>query len=543
MPENSAQLHLAWTTYPAEYQSSYNALGILWSGREEPEKSLEWLTKAENVYNAVAPSLPDPVDPASTTSLVPTKVSSDDPTSPSSQDPSKRLRKMLESSYTLTMYYMAQIHGSLDNAERSAWYCAVTLKRQLETGAYNAIAWAGNASSLASYYMSINHWEQAEHCLGAARKVLAGFIPSNEDEADSLKETEGSIFLVYGALYTAFMRAAKANLNPDSLPEGSEAEGQQQSPSTPSKANPASLNPPPTPATPAVSSDPMEMLSPPAAPSHLPGETPLPSTNPDTISLSEVRFEGLSVPPPKLPKNLPTLYRDACVVVVEGLRWLKQAEKMMPLDGFVSSYITNMQYQSSLHRFLSDFEPTMNGKTRCYRKRIAALEPLMTALSVTHYFNELRDISFELGETYNAIFNQQDSDPGTKSGRGLLDHLETARCTIKWFGYFIDTFKNIDTKIPLAADAPKAIENGMELPVLTAYFYKARMLSRLSSASSGKESVEFINEAAHDYNWIAVYAEKHDVNDQFGAEVGISREFAQLLPLQAKMLETKLSNQ
>lgn len=52
---------------------------------------------------------------------------------PDSCSPQTRADSPLEKVHTLTLYYLAQVYGTLGNSLKSAVYCHTTLKRQLQT--------------------------------------------------------------------------------------------------------------------------------------------------------------------------------------------------------------------------------------------------------------------------------------------------------------------------------------------------------------------------------------------------------------------------
>eukprot|EP00198_Chlamydomonas_reinhardtii_P008976 XP_001698313.1 predicted protein [Chlamydomonas reinhardtii] len=78
-----AEAYLAWLL------EAYNSLGALYSNRGSYATALEWLQKAEALYQRV------------------------------------------QEHYTSTLYFMAQVYGNQKLADRSALYCAATLYRQL----------------------------------------------------------------------------------------------------------------------------------------------------------------------------------------------------------------------------------------------------------------------------------------------------------------------------------------------------------------------------------------------------------------------------
>jgi hypothetical protein len=67
---------------------------------------------------------------------------------------------------------MAQAYGKLQQKDKAVTYCALTMKRQLETNEYEVKDWTMNCISLAEYFIEQNNFAQAEYCLYAGQKIL-----------------------------------------------------------------------------------------------------------------------------------------------------------------------------------------------------------------------------------------------------------------------------------------------------------------------------------------------------------------------------------
>ena len=90
---------------PSLLLECYNAFGALQSSRSEFDAALAWLEKAEALYKRIDKSSA----PTSTLAGV-------------------------ETQHTRTLFYFAQVYAHAGCKERSAEYCAATLRRQLESG-------------------------------------------------------------------------------------------------------------------------------------------------------------------------------------------------------------------------------------------------------------------------------------------------------------------------------------------------------------------------------------------------------------------------
>ncbi|PSN57546.1 KIF1-binding protein [Blattella germanica] len=135
--------------------TALNQLGILWSERGDPEKAKEHLERAEKLYEEYTK------DPNATSA-----ISFQDLFRTSSPEvPQPDTENMLEKLYTLTLYYLAQIYGTLNDHVKSASYCHTTLKRQLESKDFDPVDWALNSATLSQYFTEKNAFSQARHHL------------------------------------------------------------------------------------------------------------------------------------------------------------------------------------------------------------------------------------------------------------------------------------------------------------------------------------------------------------------------------------------
>jgi tetratricopeptide (TPR) repeat protein len=159
--------------------TALNQLGILWSERGNPEKAKEYLDKAEKLYKEFTKDSSPSTAAVSFHDLFRTS---------SPEMPQPDAENMLEKLYTLTLYYLAQIYGSLNDHVKSAAYCHTTLKRQLESKDFDPVDWALNSATLSQFFMEKNGFSQARHHLSAASYIL------DQYEADlSLQEGNDEI--------------------------------------------------------------------------------------------------------------------------------------------------------------------------------------------------------------------------------------------------------------------------------------------------------------------------------------------------------------
>lgn len=128
------------------YLSALNENGILWMNRGETEKSKDVLLKAEVAYNSFKE-----------TNLVPHTIHD---LFNHRDEEAMNGATILEKLNTLTLFYLAQVFGSLGNLEKSAVYCHTTLKKQLLQNDFEPVDWALNAATLSQFFCTNNRFTE-----------------------------------------------------------------------------------------------------------------------------------------------------------------------------------------------------------------------------------------------------------------------------------------------------------------------------------------------------------------------------------------------
>lgn len=188
--------------------SAYNNLGILWSYREEPDKAKAYLLNAKDLYETFKCTLqvPLPIEQIINNSG---ETSADD-------------FLLLEKAYTLTLYYLAQVFGTLKENLKSAIYCHVTLRRQLQYNDFEPIDWALNSATLSQFFAEQNGFFQSRHHLAAATKILEHYESSlqetvSNDEAflakmETFKHRSADVARCWAKYCLLLMNASKTRL-------------------------------------------------------------------------------------------------------------------------------------------------------------------------------------------------------------------------------------------------------------------------------------------------------------------------------------------
>lgn len=133
------------------YLNALNENGILWMNRSDTEKAKEFLVNAETVYDAFKETKQTPLAIQDLFDIC-------------DKSGTKFGEKSLEKINCLTLFYLAQVFGSLGDLEKSAVYCHTTLKKQLNLGDFDSIDWALNAATLSQYFCTNNRFTEVS-CL------------------------------------------------------------------------------------------------------------------------------------------------------------------------------------------------------------------------------------------------------------------------------------------------------------------------------------------------------------------------------------------
>eukprot|EP00968_Pinguiococcus_pyrenoidosus_P023012 scaffold3504_cov240-Pinguiococcus_pyrenoidosus.AAC.32 len=141
-----------------------NLLGLLWSQRDRPRRSLLYLLVAERLS-------------------VDADVSNDT-RAPSDGDP--RLLSLLNH----TNYYLAQVYSNLGQLNRAAKYIQVTLEQQLVTrDSFSPLEWAKNCMGLSDFCLMQRRFLETSKCLQASRHIIRSVEGDAGEEEETMRKT------------------------------------------------------------------------------------------------------------------------------------------------------------------------------------------------------------------------------------------------------------------------------------------------------------------------------------------------------------------
>lgn len=444
-----------------------NHMGMLCSEREEAAEALAHLREAKALYERATAAGAEPLAPPDARCALPA-------------------RERLERLHTLTLFYLAQVHGHLGESLQSAVHAHATLRRQLHSAAaeFEPHEWCQNAMQLATFYVGARLFPLAEHCLHAADRVLGGIDEAKRrDEAGALSdkycELRANVHLAWAELLRAVLRAAK---------HGGGGPG-------PADVVPADG-----------------------------GGAPI------RLSLEEERLT-FSASLAGLPAASPACADPACLsdfgaaaeVFRKALAHALLAERRFVLDGFVSDHCACANMRAQLWAAIALHEPDARRALAMHRRRASLLEPLLAALNPQAFHSLCRQLAFDLGGINADILEVR---------AAMLRGLPAARLRARLGPAVEDAARSLRRFLAFFNDAkggtPERVDADNEEVFLSAHFSLARAYGKL-------EDQEALGESLREYEFIAAYAERHEV-PFMQEEVRIAREMCDLLPTKVSRL-------
>ncbi|KAE8752576.1 hypothetical protein FOCC_FOCC000698 [Frankliniella occidentalis] len=489
--------------------NALNHLGVLYSMLEQPQKSKEYLEEAEDLYKKIS-ELKDPIEAFGIDDLF--KADTSDLKSPRSKAESD-----LEKSHTLTLYYLAQIYGTLEDHLKSSVYCHNTLKRQLESKDYDPIEWALNAATLSQFFMERTGFKQARHHLAAASYILEKYFEehlkniqgsSEEDEAKKERYQHRSADVArcwskYGLL---LLESSK-----ERLMSKTDEPDEQESPTTD--------------------------LS-----KHLAQD----DTTTSKDDISGLLFSTLEIPTyeNQITDKFVLDYEDALPVFQCTKRWLEDAKTYYTLDEHASDFVRITQDCSALFQVLAFFESDEKRQCQMHKRRVDMLENVIASLNHQCYLQLCRQIWYELGETYFEMLHiklgkiREGNTDGMMPDPRILNKLNTlTQKSIDNFGHFLSSIYKDGSSIKEIKLEPECIR-----PVLSSHFFRGRLFSRLITCDTDQK-IDNNRKSLASFKFIVEYCSEYpDAEKHVPLELPVCKEMVELLPHKIRQLSTSQIN-
>ncbi|XP_019621113.1 PREDICTED: KIF1-binding protein homolog isoform X2 [Branchiostoma belcheri] len=496
-----------------------NQLGILWVSRSEPEKALEMLQEAEELYKIYMHNVGQP--PLQLHELL-----SPDPFG----SPKSRLAEF-EKTHTLTLYYLAQTYPKLGDNEKSAAYCHLTLSRQLQSGNYQPLDWATNCATLSQYYITRDNFTQGRHCLASASCVMSQ-VPEpcdevedgeNETGREKLERRRADIARCWLKYCLVMLQESRQALmddigEMDRTKQKDLAEGRAVASSNGSH-NDDKQEKPEDPENPAGADGPARHHG-------------------DEKSL--LRFESLELTlEDQVTDRKVTDFDQARGVFLVGQKYVNAAKQFYVLDGHVTDFVEITQDWSQLFRALSFFEQDFERRCKMHKRRVDMLQSLLSELNQQHYLLVCRQIMYEIAETFSEMLDLKVAIAETGDERPTIHAVKKintlAQQSIGHYQMFLDSLRNADKEMP------KTFNEDTVRPALVAHFCVGRLYSKFLT-SDPQLKLQNMSKSLDHYQYLVDYCTSHpDITAAVQSELEICTEMSQLLPIQMEKIRLTLT--
>jgi len=462
--------------------ATLNQLGLLWTQRDDFEKALSFLKESEQLYTDFKKL-----------DLVPTDCGEMFTGNP----PKKELASQttLEKTYTLTIYYAAQVYKFLGDLVKSAVYCHTTLKRQLDTGGFDKLDWATNSATLSQYLVeqnafgvALHHLAAASHMLDQEEEILDEIISEDEvhlARVHALKLTKSNVARCWIKYDLVLLTVSRDRLM-------SEDE------------SPPVLQPPPS------------------------GLLGL------VFSLDTEKYEK------RVGSSYILTIEDAVPHFRDGLEWVGKAKAYYSLDEHASDYIGISQDESQLYSALAFFEEEEEKQVIIHKKRLIIVELVVAQVNPTYYLNECRQLWLEIGETCSTIVETKQSvinKRGNPSEKTVKKFNETAKKGIDYFNKFIDSYRDRRNN-----KLPPRVPSDDERAYLMAFVYSGR-LHAIIIPSERSVQIENTRNSLQCYRTVVEYCERNpSIKDDIKQEFAICKDMVTLLPLKLSKLSARMDS-
>ena len=324
---------------------------------------------------------------------------------------------------THSYYYLAQVHGKLGHAKKSAELCHTTLARQLRYDRYEAVDWCANCATLSQFYINQDNYRAARYHLVAARTVFTKHFPTvSVETGEQAAECEAHIARLSGKYGLCLLEFS-------------------QNQSVLSRVYQALEN----------------------------------VENPEDEAIENPEFDTLDVADKLdvVTDTKITRWEDAKKTFLWSQKNLTSSQGFYTLDERCSDYVEITRDISQLYKHLISFETDNDRACKMHRRRADLLEPLLEQLSQSHYLLVIRQIIFELGEIFSDLMDLKtkrwNEEPDNPHHANKVNMMVT-RAT-KYFAQFLDTMK-------VGGEHPAVYNEESVRPALLARFHLGRLASK-----------------------------------------------------------------
>lgn len=568
------------------YQDALNQMGILMTGRHRPEEALEYFKQSEQLY----------VDFKNLIGGAPCTVNEFLSVPIENKDQLEHERaKQLESTYTHTLFYFAQVYQQLGKADISAQYVHHTLQRQLDAQDLDPLDWSLHAATLSQYYMTERNFNMSRHCLASAEVVFQQAEANNVNCPDEMKEKINQAradiqrcWVKYGLGLLEYskdklLRGDTNETSEESLDEGSNksaygsAQSDRSSSEKPTSASSGSQSQETIPDQSKLEEEASADTEQTGDANDQPEKENVQTENDDQgcensqdkedmVAKEEAeeaerkkieaekqraierakqineRFNlEVTSHEEKITDQSLMNFEEARVIFLLIKKWIEEAKQFYKFDLHCNDYVSVVQDQSLSFKFLSFFELDLERQCKMHKRRIDMLTEVLKELSLQHYLLVCRQLMFEIADTYSTMMDlklaiMESSGEGVRPTPHHVRKMNSLiNDSIKYYQEYLNTLKGGKPVYP-----DQFPENDVRAG-LVAMFCIGRLFSKFLAGDVQTRLLN-IKKSKDCYQFVVDYCKRnHSAVTLVRNELEICQEMVQLLP--AKMERIRMQSE
>lgn len=235
---------------------------------------------------------------------------------------------------------------------------------------------------------------------------------------------------------------------------------------------------------------------------------------------------------------------DAKPVFLTMVKWVEKAKSYYTAESEATEYSKIVQDHALGYKHLAFFETDPSNQAKMHKRRVDLLEDLLKLLNKLFYMNIVREILYELGAAYSNILDikLEIFEQNQKSGNVVLnptalkkinDLITKSRSN---FIEFISTYLKAKT-----VDLMPNISTEELIPVAFAHFQIARISYKFITPDKQLQYNNLSICLENYRKFVELCATNAEIEEKMRAEVGVSREMIQLLPLKLERIKADIA--
>lgn len=234
---------------------------------------------------------------------------------------------------------------------------------------------------------------------------------------------------------------------------------------------------------------------------------------------------------------------DARPLFLMIVTWVQKAKSYYTAETEASEYCKIIQDHAMAYKHLAFFESDPSNQAKMHKRRIDILEELLNMLNKVFYMNIVRELLYELGTAYSNILDikleafeesQKNSNaPINPSAlKKINDLIQKSRNNFKEFisTYFVAKTETLKPDIPVDE----------LIPIAFSHFQIARISYKFITPDKHLQLMN-ISMCLDNYRkFVAMCAQHKECGEKMVAEVSVSKEMVQLLPLKLNRIQESI---